>query len=70
MSLANTPERFAQRGLSAHTSMTGLLVTAQDVAAGVSGAVVGGLVAASTVPGRDALADIPATSRASARANA
>ncbi|KUO16459.1 FAD-dependent oxidoreductase [Streptomyces dysideae] len=60
MSLAHTPERFAQRGLGARTSIPGLFLSGQDVAAaGVSGAVVGGAVAASAVLGRDALADLP-----------
>ncbi|MDO0916646.1 NAD(P)/FAD-dependent oxidoreductase [Streptomyces sp. DT2A-34] len=59
MSLAHTPERFAQRGLSAHTLVPGLFLSGQDVAAaGVSGAVVGGVVAASAVLGRDALGDM------------
>ncbi|WP_329557326.1 phytoene desaturase family protein [Streptomyces sp. NBC_00696] len=67
MSLAHTPERFAQRGLSAHTTVPGLFLSGQDVAAaGVSGAVTGGLVAASAVLERDALADLPTRNLTSA----
>jgi all-trans-retinol 13,14-reductase len=59
MSLAHTPQRFAQRGLSSYTHIPNLYLAGQDVvAAGVSGAVMGGVVAASAVLGRDALADL------------
>jgi all-trans-retinol 13,14-reductase len=61
MSLAHTPQRFAQRGLSSHTHIPNLYLAGQDIAAaGVSGAVMGGVVAASAVLGRDALADLAA----------
>lgn len=54
MSYAQTPERFEQRWMRAHSPVKGLYFSAQDVAgAGVSGAMVGGLVAASAVLGRD-----------------
>ncbi|WP_298562359.1 phytoene desaturase family protein [Streptomyces luteogriseus] len=59
MSLAHTPQRFALRGLGAHTHVPGLLLTGQDVAsAGVSGAIMGGVVAASAALERDALEDL------------
>ncbi|MEU9330899.1 hypothetical protein AB0D91_45440 [Streptomyces canus] len=61
MSLAHTPQRFADRALSAHTPVPSLYLSGQDVvAAGVSGAIVGGVVAASAVLGRDALEDLTA----------
>ncbi|MFG2732346.1 phytoene desaturase family protein [Streptomyces canus] len=61
MSLAHTPQRFADRALSAHTPVPNLYLSGQDVvAAGVSGAIVGGVVAASAVLGRDALEDLTA----------
>jgi all-trans-retinol 13,14-reductase len=60
MSLAHSPNRFALRDLSSHTHIPNLYLAGQDVAAaGVSGAVMGGVVAASAVLGRDALADLP-----------
>ncbi len=59
MSLAHTPQRFALRGLGAHTHVPGLLLTGQDVAsAGVSGAIMGGVVAASAAAERDVLQDL------------
>lgn len=56
MSLAHTPERFAPH-------VPGLLLSGQDVAsAGVSGAIMGGVVAASAALERDVLSDLaPAT---------
>lgn len=54
MSYAQTPERFEQRWMRAHSPVKCLYFSAQDVAgAGVSGAMVGGMVAASAVLGRD-----------------
>jgi len=59
MSLAHSPRRFALRGLSSHTHVPNLYLSGQDVAAaGVSGAVMGGAVAASAVLGRDVFADL------------
>jgi all-trans-retinol 13,14-reductase len=59
MSLAHTPQRFALRDLGAHTHIPGLLLTGQDVAsAGVSGAIMGGVVAASAALERDVLQDL------------
>ncbi len=54
MSFAQTPARFAQRWMRAHAPVDGLVFSGQDVAAaGVSGAMVGGVIAASAVLGRD-----------------
>lgn len=54
MGFEQTPRRFAQRWMGAHAPIKGLYFSGQDVtAAGVSGAMVGGLVAASAVLGRD-----------------
>lgn len=54
MSFAQTPARFAQRWMRAHAPVDGLIFSGQDVAAaGVSGAMVGGVIAASAVLGRD-----------------
>jgi len=54
MGFEQTPRRFAQRWMRAHAPVKGLYFSGQDVAAaGVSGAMVGGLVAASAVLGRD-----------------
>ena len=62
MSLAHSPNRFALRDLSSHTHIPNLYLSGQDVAAaGVSGALMGGVVAASAILGRDALADLPTT---------
>jgi all-trans-retinol 13,14-reductase len=60
MSLAHNPQRFALRELSSHTAIPGLYLSGQDVAAaGVSGALMGGAVAASAVLGRDVFGDLP-----------
>lgn len=54
MGYEQTPRRFAQRWMRAHSPVSGLYFSGQDVsAAGVSGAMVGGLVAASAVLGRN-----------------
>ena len=54
MSFAPTPERYEQRWTRAFSPVKGLLFTGQDVAmGGVSGAMIGGLLAASAALGRD-----------------
>lgn len=54
MSFAPTPERYQQRWTRAFSPVKGLLFTGQDIAmGGVSGAMVGGLLAASAALGRD-----------------
>lgn len=54
MSYAQTPHRFAQRWMRAHSPVEGLFFSGQDATgAGVSGAMVGALVACSAVLGRD-----------------
>jgi all-trans-retinol 13,14-reductase len=61
MSYAQTPKRFAQRWMRAHSPIPGLFHTGQDVtAAGVSGAMVGALVTASAVLGRDLFQELHA----------
>jgi len=52
--LAATPERFLSRSLTPHTSVPGLYLTGQDVAAlGVAGALFGGVATASAVLGKN-----------------
>jgi len=52
--LAATPERFRVRALTPHTPMKNLFLTGQDVTSlGVTGALFGGVVAASAVLGRN-----------------
>ena len=59
MSLAASPTRFAVEKLSAHTGVGNLYLAGQDVAAaGVVGAVQGGVVAASALLGRNVMSDI------------
>ncbi|WP_100459903.1 phytoene desaturase family protein [Mycobacteroides abscessus] len=59
MSLAASPQRFALKKLRAHTGVANLYLAGQDVAAaGVVGAVQGGVVAASAVLRRNVLSDI------------
>lgn len=54
MSFAPTPERYQQRWTRAFSPVKGLLFAGQDVGmGGVSGAMVGGLLAASAALGRD-----------------
>jgi len=61
MGYEQTPKRFAQRWMRAHGPVKGLYFSGQDVsAAGVSGAMVGGLVAASAVLGRDLFRELKA----------
>lgn len=59
MSFAHTPQRFSQRWMRAHSPIPGLYFTGQDVAAaGLSGAIVGGMVATSAVLGTDAFQEL------------
>ncbi|MBV8181891.1 MAG: NAD(P)/FAD-dependent oxidoreductase [Mycobacterium sp.] len=61
MSYAHTPDRFQQHWISAHSPVPGLYFSGQDVvAAGVSGAMIGGATAASAVLGRNILENLPA----------
>ncbi|KRD23622.1 FAD-dependent oxidoreductase [Acidovorax sp. Root267] len=54
MSFAPTPSRYEQRWMRAHGPVKGLFFSGQDVSmGGVSGAMIGGLLAASAVLGRD-----------------
>lgn len=52
--MAATPQRMCDRGLRAQTPVPGLYLAGQDVAAlGVTGAMFGGVIAASAILGRD-----------------
>ena len=52
--MAATPQRLCDRALRAQTPIGGLYLAGQDVAAlGVTGAMFGGLLAASSILGRD-----------------
>ncbi|WP_428340516.1 phytoene desaturase family protein [Mycobacterium sp.] len=65
MSFAHTPDRFRQRWINAHSPVPGLYFSGQDVvAAGVSGAMIGGATAASAVLGRNVLQGLPARTSA------
>lgn len=59
MSFTPTPDRYAQRWTRAHSPVKGLLFSGQDVAmGGVSGAMVGGLLAASAALERDLMREL------------
>jgi all-trans-retinol 13,14-reductase len=59
MSMAPTPERYEQRWTRVHSPVKGLLFSGQDVTmGGVSGALVGGLLAASAALGRDLMREL------------
>jgi all-trans-retinol 13,14-reductase len=59
MSFAPTPEHYAQRWTRVHSPVKGLLFSGQDVAmGGVSGALVGGLLAASAALSRDLMREL------------
>ncbi|OEC35747.1 all-trans-retinol 13,14-reductase [Pseudomonas cuatrocienegasensis] len=61
MSFAPTPERYQQRWTRAFSPVKGLFFSGQDVAmGGVSGAMVGGLLAASAALGRDMFRELKA----------
>lgn len=59
MSFAPTPDRYKQRWTRTYSPIKGLFFSGQDVAmGGVSGAMVGGMLAASAVLGRDLLREL------------
>jgi all-trans-retinol 13,14-reductase len=59
MGVESSPARFRQDWLRAHTPISGLWLTGQDVATdGVIGALMGGVICASAILGRDLLAEV------------
>jgi all-trans-retinol 13,14-reductase len=59
--LDHTPQRFEQRWLRPRTKIPGLFLTGQDIAScGVAGALMGGVLTASNVLGKNLLAKIAA----------
>jgi all-trans-retinol 13,14-reductase len=61
--LDHTPRRFEQRWLRPRTQVPGLFLTGQDIAScGVAGALMGGVVCASHILGRNLLARLTASS--------
>lgn len=59
MGVESSPSRFQQDWLRAHTPIRGLYLTGQDVSTdGVIGALVGGVICASAVLGRDMMTEI------------
>jgi len=62
--LDHTPQRFEQRWLRPRTRIPGLYLTGQDVSTcGVAGALMGGVVAASNILGKNLLAKIASSPR-------
>ena len=59
MSMAHTPAKFGENAMGAHTPVAGLYLSGTDAAsAGVSGALMGGVAAASAALGRNLLAEM------------
>jgi all-trans-retinol 13,14-reductase len=59
MGIESSPQRFQQRWLRAQTPIKGLYITGQDLATdGVIGALVGGVICASAVVGKDLMSHI------------
>ncbi len=63
MGIESNPARFNQPWLRSPTSIQGLYLTGQDVTSdGIIGALMGGVIAASAILGKDVLADVKAFS--------
>ena len=59
MGLAATPERFQQRWLKAETPVKNLYLCGQDIATdGIIGALMGGVLAASRVLGKNLIEEV------------
>jgi all-trans-retinol 13,14-reductase len=62
MGIESSPQRFQQKWLRAQTPIKGLYITDQDLATdGVIGALVGGVLCASAVVGKDLMSQIRAS---------
>ena len=65
MGVESTPDRFRQMWLRASTPLEGLYLSGQDVTTdGVIGALMGGVICASAVTGKDLLSEIRAETHA------
>jgi all-trans-retinol 13,14-reductase len=63
--LAHTPERFQLRALGTRTPIRGLYLSGQDAAVcGVTGAIAGGILAASAILGRNMLSVVTKKTKA------
>jgi all-trans-retinol 13,14-reductase len=60
----HTPQRFAQRWLRPRTAVPGLYLTGQDISScGVAGALIGGVLSASAILGKNLMSTIAASAR-------
>jgi phytoene dehydrogenase-like protein len=60
----HTPQRFAQRWLRPRTAVRGLYLTGQDISScGIAGALIGGVLSASAVLGKNLMAKIMSAAR-------
>lgn len=62
MGIESSPSRFQQKWLRAQTPVKGLYISGQDLATdGVNGALVGGVLCASAIVGKDLMSQIRAS---------